>query len=495
MRAPHTAPEQLLERLASGTACPFLLVDGVSRTIVFANDALGHLFGRPAAELLGRSISEFEVGLEDMFFWEEVASGVAHDLDRAPGSYLHASGSTVHVEKRVRILGEAPAQHIALTLTDVSAEVARSDETAEIASLLAATLESIADGVLVTDLSGGLRNFNRRFARMFGISGADLDCAAVVAAVAALQPDPAAWHAMLAEVADDPQAERVITLALSDERYVECAARPQQLRGRPVGRLFVFSDVTDSKRYEAALLAAREASDRANQAKSAFIASMNHELKTPLNAILGFADLLREELPPSEAEFAQHIHTAGHHLLALIGDVLDLAQVEAGKVDLHPEQIDLAELVDECRTMTAPVARSFKVEVLVAPGLNLAVLADRRRTRQIVINLISNGCKYNRPGGSLTISATPAAAGRIAIHFVDTGIGIDAADLGRIFEPFTRVGARRGEVEGTGLGLAHSRKLANLMGGDISVLSMPGQGSTFTLFLPDGALAFVAEPH
>ncbi|MCX9156382.1 PAS domain-containing sensor histidine kinase [Niveibacterium sp. 24ML] len=495
MSAQDTAPEQLLALVASGSASPFLLVDGATRTIAFANDALGRLFGVPAAALLGRPISEFEVGLEDMFFWEEVASGLAHDLDCAPGSYLHASGSTVHVQKQVRILGAPPAQSIALTLTDVSAELARSDETAEIASLLAATLESIADGVLVTDLSGGLRNFNRRFARMFGVAGSDLDGAAVAAAVAALQVDPAPWHAMLVEVADDPQAERVLTLALADDRFVECAARPQQLRGRPVGRLYAFSDVTDSKRYEAALLAAREASDRANQAKSAFIASMNHELKTPLNAILGFADLLREELPPAEAEFAQHIHTAGQHLLALIGDVLDLAQVEAGKVDLHPEQLDLAELMNECCTMTAPVARSFNVDIRVAPGLKLAVLADRRRTRQIVINLISNGCKYNRPGGSLTITATAAAAGCLALHFADTGIGIDAADLARIFEPFTRVGARRGEVEGTGLGLAHSRKLANLMGGDIAVQSTPGEGSIFTLSLPDGTLAFMAGTH
>lgn len=477
------ADSLILQCLAQGGSTAMLLVSAATRCVVFANTAAGRLLGIDAEALRGRSISDFEASLEDMFFWEEVASGQARDADRVPGAYRHGNGSTVHVEKQIRVLGDPTAPLIALNLTDVTADVARADETAELASLLAATLESIADGVLVTDLSGTLRNFNRRFAHMFGIAGRELDGPAVMAAVRDLLADPVPWRALLAAVADDPQADSVITLVLADGRYIECAARPQWLRKRPVGRLFTFSDVTDSKRYEAALVAAREAADRANQAKSAFIASMNHELKTPLNAILGFADLLRADLPPAEAEFAEHIYTAGQHLLELIGDVLDLAQVEAGRVDLHPENLAMEALLDECFTMTAPVASRYGVTLSHAVAADAIACANRRRTRQIVINLISNGCKYNRPGGALKVSAELEGQ-QLKLNFADTGIGIEAGDLVRIFEPFTRVGASRSEVEGTGLGLAHSRKLANLMGGDISVSSVPGDGSVFSLTLP-----------
>lgn len=480
---PSVPDALMLDCVARAGGTPMLLVSAAARCIVFANAAAGRLLGVDHGSLLGRSISDFEASLEDMFFWEEVASGQVRDADRVPGAYRHASGTTVHVEKQIRVLGGYESPLIALNLSDVSAEVARVDEAAELASLLAATLESIADGVLVTDLSGALRNFNRRFANMFGIAGREVDGPGVMAAVSEQLSDPIAWRALLAAVADDPQADSVLTLALTDGRFIECAARPQWLRKRPVGRLYTFSDVTDTKRYEAALVAAREASDRANQAKSAFIASMNHELKTPLNAILGFADLLRADLPPAEAEFAQHIYSAGQHLLELIGDVLDLAQVEAGRIDLHPEVLALDALLDECFTMTAPVAARYGVTLSHALSAGATVCADRRRTRQIVINLISNGCKYNRPGGTLTVSAQPDAA-LLKLHFADTGVGIEAGDLARIFEPFTRVGASRNEVEGTGLGLAHSRKLANLMGGDITVTSVPGQGSTFVLSLP-----------
>ncbi|GAA5184364.1 hypothetical protein GCM10025771_38290 [Niveibacterium umoris] len=484
-------PADVFAQLLSGSTTPVLLVDAADRRIVFANAAAARLLGYAQEPLAGRSISDFEAGLEDMFFWEEVAAGQVHDIDRVPGSYLHANGAMVHVEKQVRVLAHGGHTWIALTLTDVSAELARSDETAEIASLLAATLESIADGVLVTDLSGGLRNFNRRFARMFGVADVDVDGDAVMSAVSGLLIDPGPWQALLALVASDPQTDQLITLALRDARFIECSARPQTLRKRPVGRLYTFSDVTDSKRYEAALVAAREAADRANQAKSAFIASMNHELKTPLNAILGFADLLREDLPPAEADFAEHIYVAGQHLLALIGDVLDLAQVEAGRVDLHAELIPLATLIQECCAMTAPVAARYGVQVISEVPSDVTICADRRRARQIVLNLISNGCKYNRSDGTLTISAAPGGDGHTVARFTDTGIGIDAGDLARIFEPFTRVGSRRGEVEGTGLGLAHSRKLANLMGGDITVSSVPGEGSTFSLTLPAVAPAEV----
>ena len=230
---------------------------------------------------------------------------------------------------------------------------------------------------------------------------------------------------------------------------------------------------------------ARAEADRANQAKSEFLSRMSHELRTPLNAILGFAQLLeRDGMTPGQQRSTQQILQAGHHLLELINEVLDIARIEQGRLGLSLEPVVLAEVLHEAVGLVAPLAGERGI-VLSADGSRWPgrVLADRQRLRQVVLNLLSNAIKYNRDGGAVVISCPPPAGDLVTVRVEDTGPGIPAGMMDRLFQPFERLGAEQLAVEGTGLGLALSKRLVELMGGTIAVDSTPGQGSAFQVTL------------
>lgn len=238
------------------------------------------------------------------------------------------------------------------------------------------------------------------------------------------------------------------------------------------------------------LLAARAAEARsASQAKSQFLSRTSHELRTPLNAILGFAELLELDLQQGpHAAHVGHILAAGRHLLGLIDEVLDIARIESGEMKLEVAPLALAPLAQELRELIEPLAKQHSITVHVGDSLNgLAMLADRRRLRQVLLNLVSNAVKYNRAGGEVHLDAERQGE-RVALTVRDTGMGIAPALLARLFTPFDRLDAEQGPVQGTGLGLAVSRQLALCMGGDIEARSTPGVGSTFTLHLPAAML-------
>jgi len=227
----------------------------------------------------------------------------------------------------------------------------------------------------------------------------------------------------------------------------------------------------------------------ANRHKSIFLANMSHELRTPLNAILGFSELLRDDDAgrfdaSTGHRFLDQIHTSGQHLLELINEVLDLSKVEAGHMELHPEQVELAGIVNLVLSTVEPLARTKDISLDCDSGQGLHLGADPIKLKQMLLNLVSNAIKFTSTGGRVSIRARQVESW-IEIAVTDTGIGIAAADMDRLFTEFQQLDAGHGrQQEGTGLGLALTKRFAELHGGEINVHSVPGEGSTFTLRLP-----------
>ncbi len=240
----------------------------------------------------------------------------------------------------------------------------------------------------------------------------------------------------------------------------------------------------------------------ASQAKSEFLAGMSHELRTPLNAVIGFSELMRmnvlaEPLTRRQAQAVDHIVTAGQHLLALIDEVLDLARIEAGKLSMSIERVDPQLVVRQVCDSMRPQAEAAGVTLRAPPPTaGLGVVADRTRLRQVLLNLVSNAIKYNRPGGSVMLEIHQTERG-VALSVHDTGEGIAPERMGQLFQPFNRLGRETSDVAGTGIGLAVSRRLAEAMDGRLEAVSLAGEGSTFTLHLPaarEDARAVTASP-
>ena len=257
-------------------------------------------------------------------------------------------------------------------------------------------------------------------------------------------------------------------------------------QGRPLRMIGTHTDITARKQTEA-LRFERDRAAAADLAKSQFLSRVSHELRTPLNAILGFGQLL--ELEPSLAErqlgWARQVVAGGRHLLALMDDLLDLSAVQTGQLPTHIEAVALPAALEQACAMLDSAAQAAGVSLTIElpTSAPLTVLADPQRLRQVITNLLSNAIKYNRPGGWVRVSALQHD-GTVELSVADNGLGLSDDQVARLFNPFERVGAQRGTVAGTGLGLALTRELVQAMGGSVGVNSRPGEGSTFYVRLP-----------
>ncbi|MGA8864588.1 MAG: MASE3 domain-containing protein [Gallionella sp.] len=277
------------------------------------------------------------------------------------------------------------------------------------------------------------------------------------------------------------------------------------VHGEVLGYVGTITDITERKRFEerlthlnevleqrveqrtAMLLGAKEEAEQASRVKSLFLANMSHELRTPLNAILGYAQLMQIEpgLPRHIVENAHEIKRAGDFLLTLMNDMLDLAQIESGRMEMQITTFDLAEVINECHAQNNALAAVRNIVLACDENCGaLRVRADRRRLVQVLNNLVSNAIKYNSDGGKVGISCNETVGGRIRISVADSGMGIAPEKQAQLFEPFNRLGAEMGTIEGTGIGLIIARRLLESMDGRIGVESTPGTGSMFWVELP-----------
>ena len=410
---------------------------------------------------------------------------------------MHRDGHGFPIEVAAWRVGTGDDEHVSAFIHDITERKRDEQALQETASLLEATLDSTANGILVVDVDGRISTFNRRFAEMWRIpdsvlaSGDDRDALAV--ALDQLQ-DPDVFVAKVEELYGQPEAESQDTLLFKDGREFERLSKPLRMAGRVAGRVWSFQDVTERKRLEAELGAARDAALESSRMKSEFLATMSHEIRTPMNGVIGLTGLLLDTpLSDTQREYAEGVRASGEALLGIINDILDFSKIEAGKLELEMVDFDLAHALDEVVGLVAEQARAKGLELVAYchPGVPAMVRGDVGRLRQVLLNLLSNAVKFTATGEVVMRAGVRAAAveDQVVVHVevADTGIGIDPETAGRLFQPFSQADAsttRR--YGGTGLGLAISRRLTEAMGGTIGLESRVGQGSTFWVDVPVG---------
>ncbi len=272
-------------------------------------------------------------------------------------------------------------------------------------------------------------------------------------------------------------------------RWMTGTSTPQRESDGGVLWYGYFEDSTEVHELQLARQSAAMA-QAANRAKTEFLSHMSHELRTPLNAVMGFAQLLQidesDPLSPNQRRRVALIHEAGDHLLQMISELLDLTRIESGQLALDCTEVQLPALLAECMDMLQPLADAASVRLLpIEARSSLTVYADATRLRQVVLNLVCNAIKYNRPEGTVRVLVQSGTDG-VRVQVIDTGVGISQAQLPTLGEPFNRLEHRHSAIEGTGIGLAVTRGLIQLMSGRLDVESTLGEGSTFSVFLPEG---------
>ncbi|HWV98600.1 MAG TPA: PAS domain S-box protein, partial [Candidatus Acidoferrum sp.] len=351
-------------------------------------------------------------------------------------------------------------------------------------------IESNIDAIMTTDPAGIITDINKQMEALTGCTRDEL------------------IGAPFKNYFTDPQrAETAIKLVLREKKVTnyELTARARDAketvvsynattfydRDRKLQGVFAAArDVTELKRFEQTLQqknveleGAKSAAEKANLAKSDFLSSMSHELRSPLNAILGFAQLMDTASPvpaPAQKESIDQILKAGWHLLNLINEILDLARVESGKLSLSLEPTALDDVLRECQAMIEPQAQKQGITITFPQShIPYFVIADRTRLKQVLINLLSNAIKYNQAGGVVVVDCCASIPERVRISVKDTGAGLPAEKLAQLFQPFNRLGQEAGGQEGTGIGLVVAKQLIELMGGVIGVESTVGAGSVF----------------
>jgi PAS domain S-box-containing protein len=496
-----------LEHLLAASPSMIFRFDPIDWRVTFASPNIGWLLGYAREEVI-----------DVPGFWE----GIIHPDDRGAviASLREAmAAAVVQIEQEYRCRGKdgryrwffnllrieygpdaEPVSVLGYAL-DIADRKAAEAELREANVFLDSIVENLPDMIFVKD-AANLRfvRFNRageallgmQRAELIGLTDHDILPHAAADAVVAVDRATLAGH----DAVDIP--EEVVATRGRGARILHTKKIPIfDASGQPKYLLGISEDITERRAAAEEVRLARLEAERANRAKSEFLSRMSHDLRTPLNAVLGFAQILEMDgLPGDQADNVRQILKGGRHLLELINEVLDIARIEAGQLSLSPESVGLEELVQQCADLIQPLAaaRGISVTVSFDPECASCVQADRQRLRQVFLNLLGNAVKYNREGGRVTIICARVAGGRVRASVTDTGAGILPDMLTMVFLPFERLGAESTGVEGTGLGLAVSKGLTEAMGGTIGVESEVDVGTTFWVEFAEGVPAEGAVP-
>ena len=483
----------------------------VTGRITFVNEHFCNISGYTQQELMGQNHRLLKSDQHSPEFyqamWRTIALGnIWHgdvcNRSKAGSLYWVHSTITPFMNERGK-----PEEYISIR-TEITTQKVLERNLKQQQTRMGTILDHLGEGVYLTDEAGHLIYLNSEAKRMLGWSLEELAGKGLHDITHHHRPDGQPLPAAECPIFLAMRANRVYRSR--DEVFfhkdgsalpVKVTSAPLLLGGELQGSVTLFSDVREERRSQQRLLEAKEEAERANRAKSDFLSSMSHELRTPMNAILGFSQILEYDsaLNAEQHDNVQEILKGGRHLLALINEVLDLAKIESGRIELSLEPVNLASVVDDCRPLIQTQAGARQIALFLDVPEKAVVRADRTRLKQVLLNLLSNAVKYNRQGGNIRLGVQAATGERWRVSVSDTGHGIAPERLAELFLPFNRLDVQSSEIEGTGIGLTITRRLLELMNGQVGVSSQIGVGSCFWFELPSevaspGAKTPIDEP-
>jgi len=463
----------------------------VTGKIIYVNEKFEEISQYSRAELIGQNHRILKSDHHpDAFFntmWKTLTNGqVWHGeiQNKAKDGSLYWVASTIvpYLNERGKL-----EQYIAIR-TDIT-EVKNNAERLNFA------LSSTGDAVWDWNIKTGQFIMSDMYAEMLGYQANELP-ATIDTWVHSVHPDDIGraqknLQSYLSGKVATYQLEVRLLCKDNSWKWIHCRGQiiDEDKLGQPLTMTGFHTDISARKAMEAELLQEKEAAEKANQAKSEFLSSMSHELRTPLNAILGFAQLMEdnpdEPLSEEQQENIEFILSSGEHLLNLINDILELAAIEAKKVDLQIKSIVLSNALTDAISLLKPIAAKTNIVINdIAEDINFTVLADSIKLKQVLLNLISNAIKYNKPNGTISLNCETINSTHVRINVCDTGIGIPVNQQQKLFTAFNRLGQENSNIEGTGIGLLVTKELVEMMHGTLGFESIEAQGSCFWFELP-----------